>query len=544
MGVTEQPTGSRVSLAAGAALTRRNGIAFDAGVTAADDPVNAVTRIAVAQEYLNVTDAAVMGTPMVGDGITPNQGLRLQAAVDMAAGRPIFIPAGRYIMGDHAVVQASGTPLAIVGAAKALGTDAATVLDFGALGSGKIAIDFNEGNWNIENIAVLGPGTYAVGTDVANCDGIRFNGRGFCVGVCVSSFRSGGLVHNDHLRFLHSTFDGNAIGLDWAEDATGTEGRGDNAIEYCSFSHNAKAGIAIHSTNSLANAWVSQCHFGNGPYCIWRYGDLGDSQTLFLSGVTFANCSFESHGNGAIVDGVGDGRIGNITFLFFGEANTLTGGARWPGKPVRASFDVPAFYDVEFYGGNLPFSWAPDDTGGLDAGGNPIARAAFRANTYERVRFNVAGPTGDLVNNDVRYLVDAAAPAEIVNAEMVSVPGSSVRWKRLATGATVTQFDLLEQVGAGSVRPYQGGYPAGVACVARTVAGDLVSYVHSGFQGGLIKMRVASGNSVASSALLKPDPSNAGCVKTATNYADGPIVGRADSAVTGPGLCEVEVFAP
>jgi hypothetical protein len=263
-----------------------------------------------------------------------------------------------------------------------------------------------------------------------------------------------------------------------------TNGLGDQMIDRCRLEPASKAAIGLSSGAAILQATFMNCHLGSAPYGIRRFGSAGGRLNA-MDGVVMRNCSFEGFGNGAIYDEVGDATF-NITFIFYGEAASLTGSARWPGKPVRAAFDLNEL-NATFIGRSASTPFDPGDTGGLDAGGNPI----------------------------------------IIQLQ-----------------SDVVKYDLLTASGLEKAATYSSdasSYPVGVAAGAGT-AGDWIAYYRRGRDGSGLRCRLAAGQSIAGGRLFKPDAANPGCVVQASSAADGPIVGRAIQPGGPGGSFEAELF--
>jgi hypothetical protein len=108
--------------------------------------------------------------------------------------------------------------------------------------------------------------------------------------------------------------------------------------------------------------------------------------------------------------------------------------------------------------------------------------------------------------------------------------------------AACTTGDLLMDNGAGKARPYDASvgsiphWPVGF-CFMTRANGDMVEVIRE----GQTAVKVASGITITAGSLLKPDVTNAGGVVNASSWSDGPIVGMAIEAKTGPGLVETLV---
>jgi hypothetical protein len=399
--------------------------------------------------------------------------------------------------------------------------------------------------WVIENVSFVGPGSGVAFGDLPSVgNGVRFSGKGICRGVGILGFRAGACVHNDHQRFFDVYFQGNGYNMLWEA----TNGLGDQMVDNFHLESASIAGIGIHCQGAILQASFRSGHFGNSPYGIYRFGSTG-GRSQAMAGVTMTNVSFEGCGNGNLFDE--SIRAGSpltdsafeITFLFYGESAAL-GANRWAGKASHAIFEAPTL-NLTFVGRGASEMWngptdGSPDTGGLDLDGTtPINRVPYCMNTGD-VRLDTAGYMGTVVAYDAVVF----RPGPDVGAPMVTLttPLTSACLARAQTG--VTQFDLLSNHGDISSIPYSSdeyAFPKGVA--ARTAeAGEWFMRFTSGKAGTDLSARVASGVSVGSGKLVKPDASNPGHVVEATNALDGPIVGRAKTGVAGPSTVQLELF--
>jgi hypothetical protein len=556
-------TGPTVTLNASDVATSpvvAGGATVQAALEAIDGTVLAGIPLWIQDEQLSLTDPRI---GMVANSPN-NQGELFQTAINLAGNAigsrekaGIFVPPG-----DFKLAASDGSPIdftfvdgrmpVIRGAAPAPhGSYGMSNLIFPDPGAGKYALRFMDSTnpnenaahpWLLSNVSIIGPGSgVPYGGTVSQGYGVRFDGSGLATGVTVTGFEVGAAIHNDHQTFRDCGFSGNAYNMLWES----TNGLGDQFIDRCRLEPASKASIGISTGAAILQATFNNCHLGNGPYGIYRFGSSGGRANA-MDGVVMRNCSFEGFGNAAIYDEIGDAFF-NITFLFYGEGSSLTGGTRWPGKPVRAAFDVGTL-NATFIGrsASAPFDPTysplnPNGTGGLDALGNPIQRTAFRLNSGD-IRLETAGYMNTYVNFGSLFFLPGDNVSSDVPHIRMTTPQCEADIIQLQT--SVAQYDLLSEYGTSQAITYAGdayAYPLGIAARAGN-AGDWIAYYRKGVDGGNLRARLASGQSIGSGNLFKADPTNPGCVVQSASAADGPIVGRAKQGGGPGGSFEAELF--
>jgi hypothetical protein len=547
-------SGSSVTLNAGDIATSpavAGQSTIQAALATIEGTVQAGVPLWIRDEQLSLTD------PRIGMAAnsSSHQGALFQQAINLAGNASgsrekagIFVPPGDFKLGasDGSPIDftfVDGRMPAIRGAEPSPhGSYGMSNLIFPDPGAGKYALRFMDSTfesaahpWLLSNVSIIGPGSGAAyGGTVSQGYGVRFDGSGLATGVSISGFEVGAAIHNDHQTFRDCGFAGNGYNMLWET----TNGLGDQMIDRCRLEPASKAAIGLSSGAAILQATFMNCHLGSAPYGIRRFGSAGGRLNA-MDGVVMRNCSFEGFGNGAIYDEVGDATF-NITFIFYGEAASLTGSARWPGKPVRAAFDLNEL-NATFIGRSASTPFDPGDTGGLDAGGNPIQRTAFRLNRGD-VRLETAGYMNTYVNYGSLFFL----PGDNVSSDVPHIRMTTPRCEAdiIQLQSDVVKYDLLTASGLEKAATYSSdasSYPVGVAAGAGT-AGDWIAYYRRGRDGSGLRCRLAAGQSIAGGRLFKPDAANPGCVVQASSAADGPIVGRAIQPGGPGGSFEAELF--
>jgi hypothetical protein len=266
-------------------------------------------------------------------------------------------------------------------------------------------------------------------------------------------------------------------------------------------------------------------------------------QPQMISGSIMQAMSWEQIGNSHIKSQSLDREVQGTDFSNTAMSNFQVG-SHLTGQPDTASIDVGSIDQCWGLGAFASQGSAPGTAGFSVAVIRTGANAAqgFQANDFGLVDIKNNSTTVPFLKcpaSDVATLPAFGAMSRWGPAPNSSDYVSGV-WYRAA--ASCTAGDLLMDNGAGKARPYDASvgtiphWPVGFCFVTRA-SGDMVEVVTS----GQIGSKVASGSTITAGSLLKPDASNAGGVVNASSWSDGPIVGMAIEAKTGPGFVETLV---
>jgi hypothetical protein len=551
----------------GATTNQRATLDFVGGPLVVDDNVGNRTRVHIQREYLNVTDPRV-GVVM---GDSSNQGAKLQTALNLAgatqADSTVFIPPGKVISHQQLNMPNRSNRLLGAGGGKGL-SDAISVIHFpNDVGAGTYGLHLANGGYQytVEKLMLAGPGANSghatpVGDFPHDSNDIQTQMYGMsCFQRCVINdvrilgFAGGIGVLNDHQEWHSVDLRGNGYGMDWMDNAVG--GLGDHYMDRCNFSNQSRAGIAVADNNTIANARLIACQFGDSPYAIKRYTTGSGARSTFLVGVTFDNCSFVNCANGIIFDEPGLSNVqGNIGIIFDAmmESGTFTGPAWGARRP--AAIDVYSA-GVHFRGCAMPlfagkysvaasFITVIDDYFDFETmdslGTKPFFASTVNAN------HTVAGCQLGL---GVRGAGGVGDSLVVVNQTNASGVGGSV----LVANETIAKGDLLEMVSYTSVQRCRfngfsqivgvAGHSAnsGEACVFLTQANTPSLLIHNKTDNNTSPLSPAS---IPDGSLLKPDPNNPGGVVPAADPAHGPIIGRVVNGAYVNGVYVPQAIAP
>jgi hypothetical protein len=538
--VTDEPGSNQVTVAIGhsdtgtlpvtlqkdgGATAQRPVLDFEAGSYAVDDAANTRTRIFVPREYLNVVSDPRIG--MVQDTGT-RQHVQLQSAVDLAATAQtdacVYIPSGFYYMADQ-ITMPTTRSVRLLGAG---GGDygGGTLILFEEVGLNKYAFKFSSNHpWRMEGITIGGPGNwfYGLGTIISQMKGIYCPGPGLMQQVQCGGFGTGIEVSGVGQEWRMCNFGGNSYGMEWVDTpANAIEG---HLIERVFFTACARAGIAIADNASMVNVrFKGNGHFGTGPFGIYRYANTKElpRRQTFMENVVFENYSFEGCGNGNIYDEPQDGLIKNITFDSSGESGY---GGLYPWPNMRTDL---AAIDVG-YAENI--SWR--DTDLLFSATQPQMRARtfknIMSDSYTTLDYVMLQPTP----GDRPFVVQNGAPVDGAFQNIrFGLPANntlSQAGSMAIADEAVDKYDLVELVKPGHVRVARNGAGSqivGVSVDISPAGGTCVYAIHT----TAVHVKNKTGGILQQGSILKPDPTNPGCVMQASDPSDGPIIGRVNDA--------------
>jgi hypothetical protein len=377
------------------------------------------------------------------------------------------------------------------------------------------------GTW-IEDVWVSGPGSITAGKIPCNLSGIRV-GTGAGYGrVRVEGFFAGAFLFSSEEKILGpGKQGGNYYGIYYGEPSPSARGQliSDIEIDGCAW-----ASIGISSGNALQVATLRSMLLGPSPFGIYK--EEAPSGGVALSGCLLSNVRFDSCGNGNIfVNGPasGGGDIEGCLFQATRSSNVfdpstavsisttdargraigrtlapidLLGGS-WTDNEVQVS-------DPAYVGANNSNYSAIVACGEFTGGRYGPAQTAIAQVVSDGKRFTTGNSTGDslVINVGTTCRVLPAAANGILSSDLVEA----------STGS-----HLGAQRSTGSRRAL------GVA-MHRASSGDSVPVAYS----GMVIINCGT-NSISPDDPLKADPTQAGCVVTAS-LTDPGLIGVAQQA--------------
>jgi hypothetical protein len=445
------------------------------------------------------------------------QGARLQAWLRMAArqGQVALLPPGNVVSDRELVVPEN---VRIVGS----GIGQSFIQYASDLGSGKFALKpTGDAPLHLAHLSLEGPGPHPTrgGQTVAAMDGLSLPGRCFVEHVTATRFRYSALLAGDHHRLFNFNGGGSEYGLVWDNAASA----GDEYVVACDLVTCSKASIGVTTRGTINNAFFVATHLGNTPFGIHRFAVPGGQRETFMDGVEFHYCGIEGCAQAVIFDEPGNAGIQQVVFDNGGGAGTFEGGLTWPGKPSRAFVDIGNdVRDLYWRVGEITPRF-----------GRPLVRAPYITNldvdrAEEALQEMEADPDLRLVES-----------SEIVVG--VRLGTHSVRAVARRATESLAKGDLCEATADDGARRWRGGRPVGIA-VQTAPNGEVLTLLVAGRS--YAQPRNLTGDTIPNGSLLRPDPDHPGGVKRATDWQDGPIVGRvfADYPVDGSG--EYELWEP
>lgn len=240
---------------------------------------------------------------------------------------------------------------------------------------------------SISNITLRGAMPLAIGVRAWQMAGIKLGPHASMTNVQVDYFGDGIVLGWDHntLDGVQATNCYNNV-LFAASPST----KENHTFNSCTFESPLFASLACAGSNSVSMCRFDACHFGFGPYGLYR-ADMGAASTVpFLVGCTFTSCSFELCGNAAILDestGVGDGASSliNCTFDRCSYNSSSHADHRYAAKSHAYAVDVRNVLNCDIYESHLPFS--------LPIGGTSVWKIRGVCNESFRIHRHVAPPT-------------------------------------------------------------------------------------------------------------------------------------------------------
>jgi hypothetical protein len=505
----------------GSTTTQRPTLDFVGGPLVVNDATGNRLRVHIQREYLNVTDPRV-GIVM---GDSSNQGAKLQAALDLAATTPnatdrcVYIPAGKIVSHQSIVMPDASIRLLGAGAGASL-TDSITVIHYpNDLGAGEYGLSLEHIGpvYHVEKLTLVGPGAGVTtpGQLPALMYGMYCPTRLYIEDVRITGFGAGIGVINDHQEWHAVDLRGNGYGMDWIDNPVG--GLGDHYLHRCNLSDQTRAGIAVSSSNTIANARMIQCQFGNSPFGFYRYAVAAERSTSLI-GVVLDNCSFTNCGNATIYDELNHG-IHGMVFDSCVETGTFSG-PLWPGKPTNlASVDV-GYASFHWRDCEIPYSATRRHISARKIGNTRIDHFSFEEmNAVGAKPFHIKPEElGDVECNGVE-LGTALRGAGGVTASM-----------RVANEA-ISKGDLVEMYSYARVQKSRANQYSQIVGVAAydCSANEVCVYLTQVDSANLLVHNL-TGNAIPTGTLLKPDPAHQGGVMAASGPGDGLIVGRVTDA--------------
>lgn len=453
---------------------------------------------------LNVLDYGAAGDS-TGDDSTA-----IQAAIDdanAAGGGAVLLPAGTYRCLNEITLKET---VGLLGEGQG-----GTIISFPTdLGDGVVGITMEglqiDGAW-MRSLHIQGSGSYAIGVQNCDMDGVQPGQSSKLTDVSVYGFRAAIRIVQDHQIFTNCKFANSYYGVLFDDEVDASAGN--QQFYSCFIEGNNFACIAV-----LGRAIIDYCLFMGGNAAFAPYGFYkadgpvtGASQRGLMSNTLLDHFAFENIGNAVIWDestGSGSGldtlvscRINNPG-LAWNAACAITGRSTDYAVKLRYAVDTTI---VMGSGQFRPF--------------DPAVGHAFHVPAASDLRIEMSNS---------RYPGDTSnlfSPASAVGIEVVRKGQWSARTMR-AVGA-ISAGDVLEVATAASdaVQRYSGfGTPFAGVAVEGAADGDLVVVARDGF----VDINV-EGSPVQGQA-LRPDTTTQHHCAIAPSHGSSPTTGIATKA--------------
>jgi hypothetical protein len=479
-----------------------------ASVALRPDEAGAPHDSAVFHRGLRFTD---VGGVMDGS----QQGAKLQQWLDEAAkqGGVALLPPG-HVTSDRELVVPDGVRIVGSGVGQ-------SYIQYPDLGVGSFALRPAGSVLYVSHLWLRGPGPDVVrgGETIAAMDGLLLSTRCYVEHVKADRFRSGAVLAGDHHRLFDFDGRGNEYGVIWDN----AESAGDEYLQNCELANVSKASIGVTSRGVISHALLVGCHLGGAPFGIHRFAVPGGQREIFIDGMTLLYCGVEGCANAVIFDEPEKAGIERLVLDPGGESGSFEGPYEWSSKPSRAWIDIGSdLSDSEWRTGH-----------GAPTAGRPLVRARHVTN----VRIDKAEQALQAMEEDPNLrLIESSGLVYDVRLGTHSVQALSRRaFEDLAKG------DLCEATDADGARRWRGGRPVGIA-VQPVSNGEVVTLLVAGRS--YAQPRNLTGRTIPNRSLLRPDPDNAGGVKRAADWHDGPILGRVFADYPIGGSPEYELWGP
>ena len=255
------------------------------------------------------------------------------------------------------------------------------------LGSGQYAVNsVASGQTNaptITSINFRGPGTYTVGAQTCNMDGLNPSSTMVITDCAVYLFRAGIVFLSDHQKLFTCEIKNNYYGLLWGANPSS---KGNQGVYACALDGNCLASICVQGSNDIDSCIIQDTHIGWGPYGMLKTDDPGavPSTNPMATNTIFQNVAFEYCGAAAVMDQSTGGGGGATTFNYCTLQNPgySYGGSAYRGSVPLANFVVQTrnVASSTIYGGADFFN----SSGGGNLGGSNIG-------VYSTARWTIVG---------------------------------------------------------------------------------------------------------------------------------------------------------
>lgn len=357
----------------------------------------------------------------------------------------------------------------------------------------------------------LGPGSLSLvmGTAPSSMKGVRLGSRSVMDRCIVEGgFRDGICLTGDHIGIVNSRSSNNYNNLYLG--AQPVAATGNHYLFSVSLTGASMSSIGMHPENGFVESSLTGVHTGFAPYCIQREsGTIGSNDIFYNS--TF-NGSMESFGNMAILGRNSGDRIVGLEF----DPGVMTQSNTYKyttGEPsIEAVITVPQIIRLKA-AQHVNNVWNVAGTGGYIKASNQI----------------IDSNLGRIAETTLSNTIQMVTSTSTINGGVECFGDSDQKCEVKVTSGAVALGDILCRYDEWVVLKNDGATAnfSGFAVHAADNAENVVMATR-----GKCSARVAT--AVTNGDLLKPDAANLGCVKTATGWTDGPIVGTAlESGSTG-----------
>lgn len=326
--------------------------------------------------------------------------------------------------------------------------------DLGADVEAVVLDGFQRNNSALRGVSITGPGTFAIGTDDVDMNGVYMAQSCNIEDCYVAGFRGGLVMAEDHNEVANCKVGNNYINLLWP--GVRHQSKGNQTFYQCYLEGANFACIGVFGDNNLDYVTFLGGNCGQAPYGFYKGDGEGGavSQSGMMVSTRLISFAFEGIGNAAFYDastGTGNGAdsmvnctIEDVGFVWGGPTREIVHGAN-----QDYAVNLRNVLSTVFRPGSQPFT-----TG-------DVAAYKFASGAGSRVESNFATTAVPVFDADCA-LVD------------YSTVSGGTRGRLLNASGTITAGDLVEYYHSGSdtVRRYSATVNFEYAGVALSSAVD------------------------------------------------------------------------
>lgn len=513
---------------------------FDDGLVAVWDTASSKLKGKHRVGWFNVRDYGA-----TGDGATDDTAAALAAiaAAEAAGGGVVYFPAGIYALSGSLVLDETKR-VDFVG--DGLASELRWTTDLGA-GEFGITGTFDTPTYarTIRDVYLSTAGSWPSGLYAMK--GLDLRSKWRAIGVRAQFFDVGVEFRGDHQALMHAKISNCRINLRWGSRVLNgiTPTYGDQKLIDCDLTGARLASIGVAPDNWIGNCGLYSVIAGFAPFAVYgeHFTSVNGSvfntdamtgegfESMFVNN-EFVDFALEACGNGLIFDESNlrsilqsvfeqGGASANASYTYSGDKGDLA-----PGLSGTWAKDYAIV--CKTFKSNIVRSaiatFVPFDVGYFSLG------TAMDANAFEG---RIADLIASAVDGGKTFLATTQHPLNVI------LRNGSIVYRAARADGAITKGDLVADSTTGNrdrVKPYPtGGAAAGEvhAGFARTAAASgatVLVYEQGGGGNGLAVKNTGTAVQGTRPRLLKPDAAVAGSVLEATDWSDGPIVGKSTGA--------------